>query len=85
MSDPPPSKAGRLPDGRFAKGNAANPKGKPVGTRHATTVMAERMLAKDGAAIVRKVVARARAGEAWACKLALEGVVRATTTLLRAT
>jgi hypothetical protein len=64
MSEPPEN-TGRKADGTFASGNRANPSGKPKGTRHRATMMAEKLLDKDAAAIIKKLVAKALAGEPW--------------------
>jgi hypothetical protein len=59
----------------LAPGYRANPSGKPKGTRHRATMLAEKLFDKDAAKIVRKVVAAAQAGEPWAAKLVIERII----------
>lgn len=75
MSEPPPSNAGRNPDGRFALGARGNPSGKPKGTRHRATMMAEKLIDKDAAAIIKKLITKAKAGEPWAMKFVAERLI----------
>jgi Family of unknown function (DUF5681) len=58
-----PAKTGRLPDGRFAPGSSHNPKGRPQGSRHKTSLMLEKIMAADAEAIVRKIVETAKSGD----------------------
>ena len=69
-----PSNPGRNPDGTFGPGNCANPAGKPKGTRHRVTLMAEKLM--DGAAedVVNAVVSRAKDGDMVAAKLVLDRI-----------
>lgn len=60
---------------RFRKGQSGNPAGKPRGARHATTIMAERLLADDAEAVVRAVLDKARQGDMIAARLVLERLV----------
>ena len=75
MSDEPPSNAGRKKDGTFAPGYRANPGGKKPGTRHRATLMAERLLDKDAAAILKTLVEKAKAGEPWAARFVAERII----------
>lgn len=71
-------KAARKQRGRgrpFKKGQSGNPKGKPRGTRHATTILAESLMGKDVEEIINAVVARAKGGDIAAARLVLDRVV----------
>jgi hypothetical protein len=71
----PPENSGRKADGTFASGNRANPSGKPKGTRHRATMMAEKLLSADAVAIIKKLVAAAKAGEPWALRFVAERLI----------
>ena len=73
MSEPP-SDDGRTKGGRFAPGHKFSHGMKP-GTRHRATMLAEKLMAPTPAAIVKKVVEAAKAGEQWACKLVIERII----------
>jgi hypothetical protein len=78
MSDTPPDDGrltgGRTATGKFAPGNKAS-RGKLPGERNRATLMAERLMSADAEAIVKKVVAAAKAGEPWAAKLVIERII----------
>ncbi len=61
--------------GRFAPGQSGNPAGKPKGTRHRITLLAERLMENDAQEVVRAVLAAARGGDMVAAKLVLERVL----------
>jgi hypothetical protein len=60
--------------GRFRKGQSGNPRGKPPGTRHAITVLAEDLMAGDAEGVVRKVIEAAMAGDMTAARLILDRI-----------
>lgn len=61
----------------FRPGQSGNPRGKPKGSRHATTVLAEQLLSSDIEAVVAKVVKKAKGGDMAAARLILDRVVPA--------
>jgi hypothetical protein len=63
--------------GRFQKGQSGNPKGKPKGARHKTTLLAEKLMADDAKAIVEAVLTAAKDGDMTAAKLVLERIAPA--------
>jgi hypothetical protein len=67
-----PSNSGRNSDGTFAKGNNANPAGKPKGTRHAATRLAEALIDGRAKELVDKAVDMALAGDPTAMRLVLD-------------
>jgi hypothetical protein len=67
----PPVNTGREPDGTFAKGNRANPKGRPLGARDKATQMVDKLLFKSVKGIAEVLVREANAGQRWAVKAAL--------------
>lgn len=68
-----PVLAERSANGRFGAGNP----GKPRGSRHKLTVLAEQLMAADAEAIIRKVIEMAKAGDLGACKLVLDRILPA--------
>jgi hypothetical protein len=74
MSDTPEN-TGRNQDGRFSPGRSANPSGKPKGARHRATMMAEKLLDKDAAEIIKKLVEKAKNGEPWAVRFVAERII----------
>lgn len=58
----------------FRPGQSGNPSGKPKGARHAVTLMAEKLLEDDAAAIVRAVIDAAKGGDMVAARLVLERI-----------
>ena len=59
----------------FPKGVSGNPKGRPPGTRHHATILAEQLMQTDVPDVVRRVIEAAKAGDMVACKLVLERIV----------
>lgn len=57
--------------GRWKPGQSGNPAGKPKGTRHRTTMLAEKLLANDAGEIVGVLVAAAKNGDVGACRALL--------------
>ncbi len=85
MSSPPhddlvglePEKAGRDQAGRFAPGASGNPSGKPRGTRHRITSLAEQMMGDDAERVVRAVIEAAAGGDMIAARLVLDRIAPA--------
>ncbi len=64
---------GRTADGRFTPGNP----GRPKGTRHRTTVMAEALMEDGAEAVVTTVIEAAKRGDMTAAKMILDRLVPA--------
>jgi Family of unknown function (DUF5681) len=67
-----PSNAGRKKDGTFAKGFVANPAGKPKGTRHHATRLAEALIDGKAKELVDKAVDMALAGDPTAMRIVMD-------------
>ena len=67
-----PGNTGRNPDDTFAKGNAANPAGKPKGTRHAATRIPEALIDGKANEIVEKAIAMAASGDPTALRIIMD-------------
>jgi hypothetical protein len=65
----------RGPGKPFRRGESGNPAGKPKGTRHRATMLAERLLEGEAEAIVRKVIERAKQGDTTALRLCIDRLV----------
>ena len=61
--------------GRFSKGRSGNPRGKPKGARHRTTLAAEALLDGEAETLTRKVIELALAGDLGALRLCLDRVL----------
>jgi hypothetical protein len=70
-----PANSGRNADGTFAKGNSANPAGKPKGTLHRTTRAVLEMMQGEAEAITRKAIDLALAGDSVAMRLVMERLI----------
>jgi hypothetical protein len=70
-----PVNTGRKQDGRFPKGRSGNPRGKPKGARHRSTLAAEALLDGEAEALTRKAVEMALAGETTALRMCLDRVL----------
>jgi hypothetical protein len=76
-----PANAGEKQDdardaaGRFKKGRSGNPAGKPPGTRHRATLLAQALLDGEAEAVTRAVIAAAKGGDIAAAKLVIERLV----------
>lgn len=64
----------RKPPGRWKPGESGNPAGRPHGSRHRATIVAQQMLAGEGETIVRKVIERALEGDVACLRLCLERI-----------
>jgi len=63
------------PEGRFRKGRSGNPNGRPPGARNKATETAELLLDGEAAALTRKAVELALAGDAVALRLCLDRII----------
>jgi hypothetical protein len=61
--------------GRFSKGRSGNPRGKPKGARHRTTLAAEALLDGEAEALTRNAVELASAGDIAALRLCLDRIL----------
>lgn len=73
----PGQETGRRPDGKFAPGNRANPKGRIPGSRNKATQAAQTLLDGEVEALTRKAVEMALAGDTTALRLCLERILPA--------
>jgi Family of unknown function (DUF5681) len=65
-------KARRNHDGLWKPGQSGNPAGKPKGTRHRATILAEELIDGSGELLVKKCVEMALGGDAAAMRLVME-------------
>jgi hypothetical protein len=65
----------RGPGKPFRPGQSGNPTGKPKGTRHHATVLAERLLDGEAEAMVRAVIEKAKQGDIIALRLCLDRIL----------
>jgi Family of unknown function (DUF5681) len=61
--------------GTFSKGQSGNPRGRPKGARHKTTVAMEALLEGEGQEITRKAIELAKNGDTVALRLCLERLI----------
>lgn len=61
----------------FAKGQSGNPAGRPAGSRNKTSLLAQELLDGDAEDIVRKVIEKAKEGDATAMRLVMERILPA--------
>ena len=59
----------------FKKGQSGNPAGRPRGSSCRATILLERMLADDGADVVKAVIAAAKGGDMQAAKMIIDRLV----------
>lgn len=64
---------GRNTDGTFTKGN----KGRPKGSRHRVSILAEKLMSDDVERVTKSVIDAAVAGDMAACRLILDRIVPA--------
>ncbi|AMD88845.1 DUF5681 domain-containing protein [Desulfovibrio fairfieldensis] len=67
----------RRPDGKFAPGNCANPKGRIPGSRNKATLAAQALLDGEVENLTRKAVELALGGDTTALRLCLERILPA--------
>jgi hypothetical protein len=67
----------RGPGRPFTRGQSGNPAGKPRGTRHRVTVLAEKLMQDDTDAVVRAVIDAAKGGDMTAARLILDRIAPA--------
>ena len=61
--------------GRFKPGTSGNPKGKPQGARHKTTLAAMALLSGEAEALTRVAIDKALEGDLTALKLCLDRII----------
>jgi len=69
-----PAKTGQQQAGQYRKGQSGNPRGRPEGSRHATTLAVEKLLEGEAEEIGRKAIELAKSGDATALRLCLERI-----------
>jgi hypothetical protein len=69
--------AGKQRGKPFPKGRSGNPRGKPKGARHKTTLLAEKLMQNDAENIVNAVLTAARAGDMTAARIVLDRIAPA--------
>src|SRR6516164_3755477 len=67
--------AGKQRGRPFLKGLSGNPKGRPLGSRNAATVIAEQLLDNEAAIITRKAIELAKQGDLTALRLCLDRIL----------
>ena len=78
MAENAPAKQRRRGRGRpFEPGQSGNPRGKPRGTRHRVTLLAEKLMADDTEAVMRAVIDAAKGGDMTAARLILDRIAPA--------
>ena len=69
-----PNGPGRYPN-RWRPGQSGNPNGRPQGSRHRATILAETLLDGQAAELIEKTIERALAGDGVAMRLCIERIV----------
>jgi hypothetical protein len=59
----------------FPKGTSGNPSGRPAGSKHRSTVLAEKLMQADATAIVGMVLTLAKAGDLTACRIVIDRLI----------
>ena len=75
MTEQATHNSGKMQAGRFRPGQSGNPQGKRPGSRNRASVVLDKMLADDGADVVRAVLAAAKNGDMQAARLVLDRIV----------
>jgi Family of unknown function (DUF5681) len=71
-----PAKTRRQPDGRFVKGApSANPRGRPVGSRHKATLAAEALLDGQVEQLTQACIDKALAGDPSALRIVMDRII----------
>jgi hypothetical protein len=73
----PDNTAGKQGGGQFKPGQSGNPAGRPKGARHRTTLAIEALLEGEHAALTRKAIEMALAGDTVALRLCLDRIAPA--------
>jgi hypothetical protein len=60
---------------RWRKGQSGNPKGRPLGSRHRATVLAESLLDGQTQELIQKTIELALAGDSTALRLCVERII----------
>jgi Family of unknown function (DUF5681) len=68
---PAPKQRGRP----FPEGKSGNPKGRPIGSRNAATLIAEQLLDGEAEKIIRMVIKKAKQGDVTCLRLCLDRLV----------
>jgi hypothetical protein len=63
-----------MTDTRFKKGQSGNPKGRPKGSRHKTTLAIEKLLDGEGETITRVAIQKAKEGDMAAIRVCLDRI-----------
>ncbi|WP_294534301.1 DUF5681 domain-containing protein [uncultured Rhodoblastus sp.] len=66
--------AGKQRGSPFQKGRSGNPKGKPKGARHKSTILAEKLMEDEAEAVVRAIIAKAKDGDMTAARIVVERI-----------
>lgn len=61
----------------FEPGQSGNPAGKPRGSRHATTMLAEKLMSDDVEGVVKAVVEAAKGGDMTAARIVMDRIAPA--------
>jgi hypothetical protein len=75
MTEKKPAKTTRKQGNKFKPGQSGNPKGRPQGSRHKSTIAALSLLEGEAQALTRKCIALAMEGDMGALRLCLERIV----------
>jgi Family of unknown function (DUF5681) len=67
-------KTRRKPPGRWKPGQSGNPAGRPQGSRHKATILAEQMIGNQAQEVIHKVIERALEGDVACLRLCLERI-----------
>lgn len=59
----------------FVKGQSGNPRGRPPGSRHKTTLLIEALLEDGAREVAKRVLAAAKGGDLTAAKIVLERLI----------
>ena len=77
MDGKPPAKTKAKQTGKFKPGQSGNPKGRPQGSRHKSTIAALELLEGDIEGITRKCIEVALTGDLTAIKICLDKLIPA--------
>jgi hypothetical protein len=68
-------KTGRQQAGRFERGHSGNPAGRPLGSRHRATVLAETLFDNEAGALTRTAIRLALEGDITALRLCIDRLI----------